>query len=526
MGTTSNLFQMDPQTANSLLNFGFSTMAASQTPGITTLAALGKGGIGMNEANAQQAQTQNQQQEGISRKLNNAMTLRGLNLGNSAMGLNPVTMSGVPDLLNQQNSNQPSGSTAGYTSSASAGGSILPTTRTAPNVNNLVNPQSGITQEMLDVAMQKRAPQDRDEAIGAARVAGYLGNAEWQKELTSTAMEGLKPSDVRPGGSRTDPLGGTTTVNPAHIQNVEGNTVPFAPAPVTYNTAKPRNAGQGFNKPTSIPSIPDLGAPPTGTNPPAAPSLASDGTIPAVKQGVKTGWSPQETETQKNYFGKETESYNGAVKSMANLQLMQHSIDTLNEPGSSLSTGSWGERKLGFAKALQSAGVNIVDPNEIAAGESLLKTTGRLGFDMSKQLGAREPGVITQQAIKLNPGIENTPQGVQLLHDSVKEEAQRIIDEHNYKGGYYQNNGYNQQKAEANFDQQYPPALYAQRATSQTSPISVNNPAAAKQLLAGTKIKTPKGIKAIPAGVGITPPSYQSVIQPQTPINIAEPEAE
>lgn len=512
MGDTNTLFNMDPQTAQNLMNFGFSTMAASQQPGISTLAALGKGGLGMNEAKQQQAQTQNMQQEGVGRELNNAMTLRGLNLGNYAMGLNPVSMPGVPDLLSQQ-SNKPS-SNAGYSYSPSAGGSVLPTTRTSPS-----NPLSNIPQNVLDVAMQKRSPQDRDEAVQAARVAGFLGNTEWQKELTTTAMKGLEPSDVRPGGSRIDPLGGTTTVNPAHIQNVEGNTVPFAPAPMTYSNDG-RNAGRGMRNIPPIPDMPDFPQAPAGATPPPADNRNAG-------QGIKTGWSPQEKMTQENYFGKETDNYNAAVKSMQNLELMQHSIDTLNQPGSSLATGTWGERKLAFAKALQSAGVNAVDPNEIAAGESLLKTTGRLGFDMSKQLGSREPGVITQQAIKLNPGIENTPQGVQLLHDSVTEEAQRIIDEHNFKGEHYQNEGYNQQKAEAAFDKQYPPQLYAKRATSQTSPISVNNQSAVKQLLAGTRIKAPNGkIKIIPPNIGITPPSYQSVLQPQTPQNQEQEETD
>lgn len=526
MGNLSDIFNMSPQTAQNLTNFGFATMAASQQPGVTTLSALGQGGLGMNQANQQAAQTQNMQQEGVSRKLNNAMTLRSLNLGNAAMGLQPVTMPGVPDLLNQQQSTQPSGLSAGQPWSQSSGNGVgAPTTRTTPSNPLAPNSQSGITQGMIDVAMQKRAPQDRDEAVGAARVAGFLGNQEWAKELSSTAMKGMEPSDLRPGGARIDPLAGTTTVNPAHLQNVEGNTVPFAPAPVTYGGK--RNAGQGVKSPSnqtdSIPPIPDRMSYATDDN----GKLVGESFSGNGSQGIKTGFSPQEKTTQENYFGKETESYNGAVKSMQNLQLMQHSIDTLNQQGSHLQTGTWDEKMLNLAKGLQKTPFDMFDPNEIAAGESLLKTTGRLGFDMSKQLGAREPGVITQQAIKLNPGIENSPQGVQLLHDSVAEDNQRIIDEHNFKGSYYQQNGYNQQKAEANFDQKYPPALYAKRAISQTDALKVNTQAGVKQLLVGTQIITPKGVKKlVPPGVGVTPPSYQSVIQPQTPNNAPEAKEE
>lgn len=534
MGTLDNILNMSPDQAQNLQNFGFATMAASGQPGISTIAALGQGGLGMNQAAQQRAQTQNLQQEGIKGKLGNALALRSLNLGNTAMGLQPVAMAGVPDLLNQQPS-QPSGATAGMSWSQTSGhGTPQPTTRTEPSNSpgSILTPQNGMTQGMIDVAMQKRSPQDRDEAVGAARIASFLGNTEWSKELSSTAMKGLEPWESKPGGVRGDPLAGTTTVNPAHIQNVEGNTVPFAPQPIVYgNGKKPkdnRNSGRGVGRMTSIPPIPDGMNYATDDNGNIVnESFTSGMSPPPAPQGIKTGWSPQEKATQKNYLEKETDSYNGAVKSMQNLELMQHSIDALNQDSSYIKTGSWGEKKLAFAKALQAAGVNAVDPNEIAAGESLLKTTGRLGFDMSKQLGAREPGVITQQAIKLNPGIENTPQGIQLLKNSVQEEAQRVIDEHNFKGQYYNSGkGWNQQKAEAEFDQKYKPELYAKRATSQLDPIQVNNPAGVKGLLAGTRIKTPKGIKIIPPGIGITPPSYQSVLQPQEPQNPQEQDAE
>lgn len=520
------LFDMNPEQAENLTNFGFSTMAASQQPGVTTLAALGQGGLGMNQAAQQRAQTQNIQQEGVSKKLNNAVALRGLNIGNAAMGLQPVTMQGVPDLLNQQPT-QPSGASAGMSwSQTSGGGAPDPSTRHAPAKNPVLD-NLNVSQDVLDVALQKRSPQNRDEAVAAARVASFLGYTDWSKSLTSTAMKGLEPSDLRPGGSRIDPLANTTTVNPAHIQNVEGNTVPFAPQPIVYgNGKKPgdnRNAGQGLGgggMMNTIPPIPSLEQ---------APQVQQgNGKLPAppTPQGIKTGWSPTEKTTQKNYLEKETDSYNGAVKSLQNLELMQHSIDVLNQDSSYIKTGTWGERKLAIAKAMNAAGVGDGLSDQIAAGESLQKTTGRLGFDMSKQLGSREPGVITQQAIRLNPGLENTPQGIQLLKNSVQEEAQRIIDEHNFKGQFYQEKGWNQQKAEAAFDQQYKPELYAKRATSQLDPIKVNTPAGVKGLLAGTKIKTPKGIKIVPPGVGVTPPSYQSVLEPFQPQNTPEQEVE
>lgn len=536
MGTLSDIFNMSPNQAANLQNFGFSTMAASQQPGITTMAALGQGGLGMNQAAQQRAQTQNIQQEGVSKKLNNAVALRGLNIGNAAMGLQPVTMQGVPDLLNQQPA-QPSGANAGMSwSQTSGGGAPEPSTRHAPAKNPVLD-NLNVSQDVLDVALQKRAPANRDEAVAAARVASFLGYTDWSKSLSSTAMKGLEPWESKPGGVRGDPLAGTTTVNPAHIQNVEGNTVPFAPQPIVYgNGKKPgdnRNAGQGVGGAmNTIPPIPSMEQ---------APQMQGNGKLPAPPppQGIKTGWSPTEKTTQKNYLEKETEAYNGAQGAMQNLELMQHSIDTLNSKPGFFSTGSAGKSRIAWGKLantfLAGMGASLLAEDKIAAGESLFKTTGRLGFNMSKQLGSREPGVITQQAIDLNPGMDNTPRGIQLLKNSVQEEQQRIIDEHNFKGQFYQERGWNQQKAEAAFDQQYKPELYAKRATSQLDPIAIpntvaNDPVRSKKFvsgfLAGTHIKTPKGIKIIPPGMGVTPPSYQSVLEPFQPQNPPEQEAE
>lgn len=499
MGMLNNLFDMNPEQANNLTNFGFATMAAGAQPGATTLGSIGQGGLGMNQAALQNAQTQNTQQEGISKKLGNAMSLRQLNLGNAAFGLQPINMPGVPDLLGQQ-SQTPPVSSAGQPWSTSAGGSVPTATRTAP-VNPIPNSPNvspilgnmGVTQDVLDVALQKRMPTTPDEAVQASRIAGFLGNTKWAEQLSSTAMKGAEPYDLRPGGAHINPLG-DTTVNPAHLQDVTGTTRPFAPAPTTYGKGVGgRNSGGGLTN--------DLG-------------------------GVKTGFSPQEKFAQESYFGDETKAYNGAQAAMQNLQLMQHSIDTLNNDPGFLSTGSAGSSRIAFGKAvntfLTGIGAETLDESKIAAGESLFKTTGRLGFNMSKQLGSREPGVITEKAIALNPGMDNTPNGIQLLKNSVQEEQQRIIDEHNFKGKFYQENGYNQQAAESAFDVRYRPELYAKRATSQLDPIRVNNPAAAKGLLAGTKVITPKGIKIIPANIGISPPAYISVQRPEAPQQIQE----
>lgn len=67
------LFDMDPNTAQNLTDFGFATMAAAQQPGAHTLGAIGQGGIGMNQAALQRAQTQDIQSQAQSRQLQNQL---------------------------------------------------------------------------------------------------------------------------------------------------------------------------------------------------------------------------------------------------------------------------------------------------------------------------------------------------------------------------------------------------------------------------------------------------------------------
>ena len=73
MGTTNNFLGLSPDQADNLTNFGFATMAAGQQPGINTLAAIGQGGMGMNQAAAQRAQTQLIQSEAQKNQFTNQM---------------------------------------------------------------------------------------------------------------------------------------------------------------------------------------------------------------------------------------------------------------------------------------------------------------------------------------------------------------------------------------------------------------------------------------------------------------------
>lgn len=67
------IFDMTPDQANNLTNFGFATMAAGAQPGAQMLGAIGQGGMGMNSAALQHAQMQNTSAEATSKQLQNQL---------------------------------------------------------------------------------------------------------------------------------------------------------------------------------------------------------------------------------------------------------------------------------------------------------------------------------------------------------------------------------------------------------------------------------------------------------------------
>jgi len=83
-----------------LLNFGFSGMAAAAQPGIPTLSALGQGGLGMNAAALQRAQTQNIQGEAQSRQLQNQLIPYQIKKMQQEMSM----LQGINNRLNPQGS--------------------------------------------------------------------------------------------------------------------------------------------------------------------------------------------------------------------------------------------------------------------------------------------------------------------------------------------------------------------------------------------------------------------------------------
>jgi hypothetical protein len=106
------------------------------------------------------------------------------------------------------------------------------------------------------------------------------------------------------------------------------------------------------------------------------------------------------------------------------------------------------------------------EPDKIASWESLTKESLRLGFALSRSLGAREAMQVVQSAIKANPGIQNTPLGARMVMNAIRESAQRDADYYRFATQYGTQRGH-LVGADIEFNKANPPELYGRRAIVQ-----------------------------------------------------------
>jgi hypothetical protein len=74
-------------------------------------------------------------------------------------------------------------------------------------------------------------------------------------------------------------------------------------------------------------------------------------------------------------------------------------------------------------------------------------------------MGAKEPGSITERAIKLNPGIENSPVGAKIIAGAMNADLQRKRDFYQFLSG-----NDNSPTADIEFNKLHPPQQYIKEA--------------------------------------------------------------
>lgn len=162
-----------------------------------------------------------------------------------------------------------------------------------------------------------------------------------------------------------------------------------------------------------------------------------------------------------------TEKASSAKEQLMQIEAMQRQYDLLSREGF-LTPGAAAEERLKLANSvntfLRAAGAEpIFDTKDAAALESMMKDTFRLGATLSNSIGTREPGVIVQQAVRANPGIENSPDGFRVILAGMKENAQYMKDRGDFYSRYFDRFGH-LSGADRVFEKTNPSDMYARRA--------------------------------------------------------------
>jgi hypothetical protein len=150
----------------------------------------------------------------------------------------------------------------------------------------------------------------------------------------------------------------------------------------------------------------------------AGPGASATGTPPSAPAVLYPERTPEQETLQKGLGEVQRDEYKTVVTEAATaenaksyLLAIQQALQTFNNPGATAET------KLNMAKMLQSAlstaGVKVPDTlNEwIAAGEVTAKAGTKLGFELSRTLGAHEAEGIVNQAVRNNPGLATSLDG-------------------------------------------------------------------------------------------------------------------
>lgn len=337
--------------------------------------------------------------------------------------------------------------------------------------------------------------------ISPQRAAGNIrGNGGDPNAPASDFIDKWTGRFTVPGGPSTTPFGGRALTLPPEAggpaQPAPGIPGPNSTANLLLQAAA-NNQGPGLPQVAPAPVIPQAPAPaplpapvvPAPVQaPPAAPPVQPPVQAPAIAP-ISTGQQPivnagggvtlpgmsledkafaeksgtTRAEVLNKQFEGAKEGYSQANAAQLSINQLQKDLANLPDTGF-LSPGSGATERLGWAKAVNTlvtgAGMApVFKPEEIASAEGAQKITGRLGFELSRSLGAREAAQIVQQAIGLNPGIANTPSGAKTVAASINAAMQRQKDFYQYISA----NG-NTADADIRFNKLNPVGKYVQEA--------------------------------------------------------------
>ena len=313
-------------------------------------------------------------------------------------------------------------------------------------------------------------------------------------QQTETAKAGLYEKQFIPGVGYVIYDKSNPYAPPKVVQSDPGATVPFKAGPPPATSAPAPSAEPAAPNAPAAPAAPMVapvtkdGKPTTEAVAPPAPSAPIAGESVKLAQPttkVPEGFLPKNqmviyqnpdslkeektsaTKLLEDQREKARNSYNQKFR----LDEMDSQIGNLPKTGL-MSQGPLAGPTADIAKNINATiqtmgGKGPFDTSSIAAIEQLQKDRFRLGAELSRSIGGREPGFIVQQSVQANPGVENTPMGYKRIVAGLREAATYEQDResfyNDYSGKFGHLNG-----AEELFRQLNPPELYSNRAILST----------------------------------------------------------
>lgn len=207
--------------------------------------------------------------------------------------------------------------------------------------------------------------------------------------------------------------------------------------------------------------------------------------------------------------------FNAAQQSLGFLRQMDQDLDTLAKGGGMLTPGGAADLRLTLARGLNTiaqgaGGKPLIDPEKVAAGENANKITNTLGFNLVNQFlgGQREAYNTIEKSIQSVPGIGNSYLGGKLLTESLRQTAQRAIDQREFQQAWADRRGGDLSGSIEAFNKQFPPQMYAERALKSfgMTEKGFDSPQAVKGAVKQGYLTPEQGVKILTSQFGGTGP--------------------
>jgi hypothetical protein len=316
---------------------------------------------------------------------------------------------------------------------------------------------SQIQPTMTSLATGAQAPVGRPFGVGAA--PSYVSTPGGVLPAPAIPPGGGSLGQGQPGGGAAPgappaPFGTLLARGPRYGSAVGGN-------PLTGNIGGPPETAAG-NPPYLAGDGRPLWSAHTNFTGPVAPTGVGGIRVLSPSQ------MDQSKQLSDEWNGPGIRQFDNAQQALGSLDYMDHAYDQMRSTGGFLVPGTGAAFRGAFAKAVNTMAqiTNVTppfDPQTVSSIEDFNKESNKLGvMTTSLMLGQqREAAQTIQTMINTVPGVNNTYLGGKLIIDSLRAQAQRVIDERNFVNEYQARNGGTLLGGQEAFNREHPALQYA-----------------------------------------------------------------